>query len=223
LEGFLIIRNKHWRINSKQTTKMLTLVLLMAGFTLNASPLVQVTLEGTGGVSNGTDDVLPYYLSVNGVTLSADCYDFFNVITVGEGWQANIDTLAQAAASGMFSADPGALQGYELIAALATMATPTAQSQIDVQEDLWNVFDPQFSVTPGMASSLSTANSEISTFDFSLVEFIEPVEGENVQAFVTSDAPEPASRLLIGLGLLGVGIVKRRGAKVRREKPFGNQ
>src|SRR5580658_7502602 len=122
---------------------MLTIMLLVAGFTLNAGPLVQVTFEGTGGVSNGADYVLPYYLSVNGVSLSADCYDFFNTITPGESWKANIDTLGQAAASGMFTGYAGALHGYELIGVLATLATPSAQSRIDVQEDVWNVFDPQ--------------------------------------------------------------------------------
>jgi hypothetical protein len=216
----LIIKNKKRETGSTQATSMLTVILLMAGFTLDASPLVQVTFDGTGGVSNGADYVLPYYLSVNGVTLSADCYDFFDSITVGESWAANIDTLAQAAASGMFSGDPGALQGYELIAVLSTRATPTAQNQIDVQEDIWNVFDPHFSVTPGMASSLTTANGEIPAFDFSSVEFIEPVRGENVQAFVTSDAPEPASRILIGMGLVAVGLIRRRRSKGPGARPF---
>jgi hypothetical protein len=205
-------------MNATTTTKILTIVLSMAGFALNAGPLIQVTFETTGGVSNGADYVLPYYLLINGVTLSADCYDFFDTITAGESWNANIDTLAQAAASGMFSGDPGALPGYELIGVLSTLATPTAQSQIDVQEDLWNVFDPHFAVTSGMASYLSTANGEIATFDFSSMEFIEPVKGEDVQAFVTSNVPEPASLFLIGMGLAAVGIIKRRRTKVQRAR-----
>ncbi len=199
-----------------KSPKLLVILLLMTGFTLNASPSVQVTLEGTGGVSNGADDVLPYDLSIDGHNILADCYDFFDTITVGESWTANIDTLAQAAASGKFSGDPGALQGYELIGILSTLPTPTAQSQIDVQDDMWNVFDPgKFVVASDMASDLSIANAEIPTFDFSRVEFIEPTQGENVQAFVTSDAPEPASCLLIAMGLIALGALKRRRAKVQ--------
>jgi hypothetical protein len=189
-------------------------ILLATGHTVIASQLVQVTLEGTSGVSNGTNYVLPYDLSINGQNILADCYDFLDVVAVGETWAANIDTLAEAATSGKFSGRPGALQGYELIGVLSTLATFGAQSQIDVQEDLWNVFDPgNFVVTPDMASDLSIANAEIPTFDFSRVEFIEPLQGENVQPFVTSSTPEPASCLLFAMGLLALGSLHRRGAR----------
>jgi hypothetical protein len=196
--------------------RLLTLpaiALLMAGLTLNASPLVQVTLVGTSGVSDGTDYVLPYDLSINGQNILADCYDFSDSIAIGETWTANIDTLAQAAASGKFSGNPGALHGYELIGVLSTLALPGAQSQIDIQEDMWNVFDPGrlFAATAGMTSDLAIANAEIPTFDFSRVEFIEPTQGESVQPFVgpTSSTPEPASCVLMAMGLIALGSLKR--------------
>jgi hypothetical protein len=195
-----------------KSLSMLVIPLLMTGLNLNAGQLVQVTLEGTSGVSNGTDLVLPYELSINGQNILADCYDFFDTVTIGESWMANIETLAEAATSGKFSGDPGALHGYELIGVLSTLALFGPQSQIDIQEDMWNVFDPaKLAATPGMASDLAIANAEIPTFDFSRVEFIEPLQGESVQPFVTSSAPEPASCLLFGIGLAALGSLKRRG------------
>ncbi len=108
----------------------------------------------------------------------------------------------------MFSGNPGALQGYELIGVLSTLALFGAQSQIDIQELLWNVFDPDwFALTSGMTSELSLANAEMPVFDFSRVEFIEPLQGESVQPFVVFSTPEPASWLLIAIGLSALALI----------------
>lgn len=79
----------------------------------NARPSQQahwfkVTFEGTSGVSSGSEDALPHYLSFDrGAPIAADCCDLLDRITPGETWTANIDTLAQAASSGMFASNPG--------------------------------------------------------------------------------------------------------------------
>jgi hypothetical protein len=201
-------RNEH---NMKTTIKLLAMALLVGTICLNAET-IQVTFNGTTGVNNGSDYVLPYFLTVGSLDISADCYDLFNEITTGESWMANIDTLGEAASSGMFSADRGALQGYELIGVLSTLLTPTPQSQIDIQQDMWNVFDQgAFATTASMASYLWTASSEIPTFNFGSVEYIEPVAGSGTQAFVaSSNAPEPTSLFLLGAGLLALSLMRRR-------------
>ena len=205
-------------------TKTLLAITLMAGFNLSAGSLVQVTFTGTGtfgvpgdGVTNGTDHVLPYYLSINGsFPLPADSCDFFDPITVGETWAASIDSLYQAAVAGKFYDNYWALLGYEQIGVLSMMPTPSAQSKIDLQDTIWNVFAPgSFTVDTGMAWDLAIANTGIATFDFSSVEYIEPLYGANIQAFVmpsglVSATPEPSTMLLLGAGIISLGLVKRR-------------
>ncbi len=188
--------------------KKLSLILLMAGC-LSASP-VNVTFTGTSGITDSAgDQVFPYFLSINGgPAITADCYDFFDHITLGQTWTANIDTLAQAAATGRFSGNPGALAGYELIGVLSTLAALTPQNDIDLQQDIWNVFDVgHFSVSPGMAAYLSLAASAMPAFDFSRVSFIEPVTIGTAQPFVVlaPPAPEPGTLFLIGAGLIVIG------------------
>ena len=195
--------------------KRLSLILLMAG-SLSAST-VNVTFIGTSGIADSAgDQVLPYYLSIDGgPALAADCYDFFDQITTGQTWTANIDTLAEAVATGRFSGDPGALAGYELIGVLSTLTALTPQNDIDLQQAIWNVFDAgRFSVSPGMAAFLALATSDVPVFDFSQVRFIEPVTPGSAQPFVVLEsappAPEPGTLLLIGAGLVVIGGRKWR-------------
>jgi len=200
------------------------LVLLTAmGLSANVAT---VTFDGPAtGVNNGTDYVLPYDLTVDGQPVLADCYDFFDQISTGETWQANEDTLAQADATGMFA---GNLTGYEMVGVMSTMSAPTPQSQIDLQEAMWNVFDPgAFVVTAGMAADNATAAGEIAGFNFSVVRYLEPVlpPSGGVKADVAvappqpfvfdvpkklEFTPEPWSAVLMGLGLVVVGVWRRR-------------
>jgi hypothetical protein len=197
--------------------KRLSLLLLMAA-SLSAGTVVNVTIEGTGGTTNAAGiPVLPYFLSIDGgPTISADCYDFFDFITPGETWMANVDTLSEAVASGRFSSDPNALARYKLVAVLSVLAALSPQDDIDLQQDLWNVFDPgAFPVaSPGMTAFLATANADLPTFDFSRVEFLEPAAGVQAQAFAipleAPGTPEPSTLLMIAAGFIVIGRRKWR-------------
>ena len=184
-------------------------VLLLAGLTLDASTIVNVTFEGTSGVTDSAgDQVLPYFLSINGgPNVAADCYDFFDSISVGQSWNADVDTLAEAVASGKFSSSPGALHGYELIGVLSTLAALTPQNDIDLQQAMWDVFDPgAFTIDAGISAYMATANADLPTFNFARIEFLEPVAGVNAQPFaLLVAAPEPANAMLAGLAGRGGG------------------
>lgn len=186
----------------KMQFMFLTSALLIAGLSARAAQ-VTVTLVSVG-VTDGVNNVLPYEISIDSVLTAADCYDFFDGVQVGQTWQANKLTLAQASTSGLFSGKPNALAGYELIAALSAEAATTSQAQIDLQHAIWNVFDPlRFAVTTGVANDLAAANAAIAGgFDFSTVAFIEAVKGSNIQALVvSSNASEPPAIALAAIGL----------------------
>lgn len=191
---------------------------LVAAIPASANP-VTIELTGTSGVSDGADYVLPYFLSINGGTpISAACYDFFDAAFVGETWTANELNLSEAVTSGQYASDPNALEDYEMVGVLSTLTTVSAQDQIDLQHDLWNVFDPgTFTLDAGMSVYVAAATAELPTFNFANTRYLEGVIPGD-QAFVFSggdtlrfpDSPEPASLLLIGIGLLAIPALSRR-------------
>lgn len=191
-------------------------LLFLSALALSANP-VTVQLTGTSGVSDGSDFVLPYFLSIDGgAPIPAACYDFFDAALVGETWTANELNLSEAVTSGQYASDPNALEDYEMVGVLASLSAVTAQDQIDLQHDLWNVFDPgTFTTDAGMAAYLATATAVLSTFNFSGTEYLEgSIPG--FQAFVIhndtlrfSDTPEPWSALLAATALIAIGSWRR--------------
>ncbi len=189
---------------------------------------VSVTFLGTDtGVNNGTDFVLPYQLSIDGITTDATCYDILDGVNPGQSWTANVWTAAQAATLGQFHNEPNAAASYDEIAFLSQQTTSSAQDQIDLQEVIWNVFGGnQFSVTTGMQSYLDLLKTEAFTnFNFGSVEFLEDADQNagRAQAFVVSSStpglhsnsavPEPGTMALLAGGLLLVSLKAFRVSK----------
>jgi hypothetical protein len=182
---------------------------------------VALTFVGAGtGVTNGADYVLPYQLTVNGVLVNAICYDVFDEVTAGQTWTANELTLDQAAVAGQFHAGPNALAEYKEIGFLSRQVTASPQNQIDLQQDIWNVFAPgRYAVTAGMQSYLNLlATSAFTSFDFGSVRFLEDINqgSGRAQAFVIDpppSVPEPGTVMLFGGGMLLVFAVKFRNSR----------
>ena len=180
-----------------QIMKNTTLLLLLTASLASADTITMIS--GSGGQ-------IPYQITDNGIPTTVDCYDFLDYISIGQSWQANSDTLAQAAATGRFSSKPNALYGYELIGVLSTLSAPTQLDQIAIQQDLWDVFDPgAFAPNALMMSYDSTAAAEISGFDFSKVRYLEPT-GKDGQAFVvvSSSTPEPGTLWMMFASLVAL-------------------
>jgi hypothetical protein len=211
-------------------------VALISAETLVFADSVTVTLAGAGPVNDGVDYVLPYQLTIDGQgPYDADCYDFFDNVNLGQSWQANELTLNQAAISGAFSGTSGhgvgsnALADYEEVAWLSAQATPTSQSQVDLQHAIWNVFDPgAFAVTTGMQQILGNlAAAQASSYNgFSFADFLfleattgSSGDGDFPQAFVLETggntggvnpvAPEPGSVVLLGIGVALIAVSRR--------------
>ncbi len=219
---------------------MATSALILTATFLKADS-VDVTLTAAGPANDGVDYVLPYELSINGLLTPADCYDFFDEVTVGEQWQANELTLSEAAQFGAFSGaayDNGstALDNYEEVAWLSSQPTSTEQNQIDLQHAIWNIFDPgAFAVTSGMQTYLTGWQSALNTGldpswfdDYLFVEATSgaPGDGTFPQTFVietgsgqnnsSPTTPEPGSIVLLSIGVALLWIGARRPSHLRR-------
>ena len=218
------------------STKWYTLAVLVGMGLMMAlsaeAETVSVTFLGANtGVNNGTDYVLPYQLSIDGITTNATCYDILDSVIANETWTANVWTAAQAATMGQFSSQPNAAAGYDEIAFLSQQTTSSPQDQIDLQEDIWNVFGGNvFTPTTGMLKYLGLLNTEAYTnFAFGSVEFLEDTNQATgrAQAFVVSasspglnnnaSTPEPGTMALLAGGLLLVSLkafrVRKAGAR----------
>jgi len=195
-----------------------------------ASTVAITFLGADTGVNNGTDYVLPYQLLVDGVPTEATCYDIFDAVNGGESWTANVWTPSQAIAQGQFSGAPNAAAGYDEIAFLSQQTTSSPQNQIDLQQDIWNIFGGNlFTVTAGMQSYLNLLSTPAyANFNFNSVEFLEDVNqgAGRAQAFVVSSsspglssvvAPEPGTSTLLagGLLLMAAGAFRFRKASAR--------
>ena len=201
-------------------------ILLIFGLSSQAET-VQVAFVGYDTyVQNGQYYVLPYQLNVDGTVIDATCYDIFDDVNVGQTWEANVLTVDQAAANGQFSSWFGdysdALNAYERVGFLSHQATYSAQDQIDLQQDIWNVFAPgTYGVTTGMQGYLNLlTTAAFANFDFNTVRFLEEVNqgSGRAQAFVidpSAGTPEPGTVMLLGTGLLLVGVGRIRRKSVR--------
>jgi hypothetical protein len=188
---------------------------------------VSVTFLGANtGVNNGADYVLPYQLSVDGITTNATCYDIFDNVSVGQTWIANVWTTPQAITEGQFSSALNAAAGYDEIAFLSQQATSSPQEQIDLQEDIWNVFGGNvYPVTSGMQDYLNLLSTPAyAVFNFGSVEFLEDADQSagRAQAFVisvptpgesTAPTPEPGTMMLLAGGLLLMSVKAFRFGK----------
>ncbi len=208
------------------STKWYTVALLFGmalpmALSAEASTVSVTFLGADTGVNNGTDFALPYQLLVDGITTDATCYDMFDSVSLGQTWIANVWTTPQAILEGQFSGEPNAAAGYDEIAFLSQQTTNSPQDQIDLQEDIWNVFGGnQFPVTPGMQSYLDLLNTAAyANFNFASVEFLKDADqgAARAQAFVVSSSspglhsltptPEPGTMALLAGGLL-LGALK---------------
>jgi hypothetical protein len=221
---------------------MIKNVILTAAFGLLLSVAASAdtaTIEflGTTGVSDGTDFVLPYEVSINGVDQFVTCYDNLDVVSDGQIWQANLLTLSQAAANGYFSNDANPTAGYERIAWLDTQTYSDQDQEIGLQYAIWSVFGNAPAATGTVltdelayeAAADAAATGGYSGFDFSSFVFIEedggvPGAQGTEQAFVYSTSssfpvggvdpavPEPGGFALAGIGTI-LFVVRRSLAK----------
>ena len=198
------------------------LLTLGAAFAASASfaDTVSMTFTGTSGVSNGSENIYPYYFSINGSSTSTNlmCVSFNNEIYQGESWTAT--TAAITTASSKIAQEDAYL--FSLIGG-------GTYTNNDIQEAAWYLGAsnpsavPTTSADPALLAAAASAVTKadlggFSSFDNGQFTLFTPVAGTQTandgipQTFVgVAPTPEPGSLLLLASGLFGgAGFVYRR-------------
>jgi hypothetical protein len=215
------------------------MVLFAILLVLPASYAGADTIQFTGaptGVNDGSFYVLPYQLTIDGSTQNVVCYDFFDEVSNGDAWQANILNIGMAATSGFFGS-PDATAQYERVAWLTAQTWTDTDEQIGLQYAIWNVFDPG-STTSADALQYeqeadAAAGGGYNGFDFTPFRFIQEIgvlsgQPGTMQAFVyetsaggpdflsvqPTGAPEPRTWLMLISGGLLLFAGKKKASRI---------
>ena len=201
------------------------LTFFMFGALLSAGT-VNVTLLDAGNpqVSDGTDFVSPYTLSVNGTNYAALCVDSQDWSTVKASWSANLTAVGSSSLA--TTRNPGEQTEYEEAAYLYTLITQSGADRIDIQHAAWDIMNNSITSSTSLAGlklfsgdssyiNQATANYNKSGLNFNNFDLVTSVNCPPQQEFlICSNAPEPASFALLGIGFLMVGATRAwRGRK----------
>jgi hypothetical protein len=205
---------------------------LLAAATTLANAETIVFMGPTTTVNDGSTYVLPYQVTINGVSQLVTCFDLADDVYDGDTWTASIMNIGAAAASGFFKVS-NAFSLYERVAWLSAQAYSNADQQVGLQHAIWNVFGSTFETADSLqyeaAADLAAANN-YANFDFSSFRFIQQPDGVSgqagiYQAFVyqlnsaglsaaSANDPEPATVLLFVSGLGFVFLMVRRNRRL---------
>jgi hypothetical protein len=209
--------------------KLFTTLGLLAGLATIAAADTIVFKGMPTGVTDGSLYVMPYQLTVDGVTLTVTCYDNYDEVQTGDTWQAQILTIQEAAVSGFFSENDETAR-YKRIAWLSARNYANSDQQIALQHAIWNVFGSAYETDGSMLYETAADNAAATGyagFDFSIFRFIQQ-PGAHAgdpgvrQAFIytvplppsggfdTPAVPEPAAFWLAGPALIIAGLSRRR-------------
>ena len=191
---------------------MLQIILILLSLLLCASPAHADTLTLISGSANdGQYYVGPLTASLNGQAIPGGitCLDTGHESYLGTSWQVAVHRLPDVA--GTMFAD---LLKYQEAAWLLSQFAGNPGQIIQIQYSIWDIFHPGSYTDTGtwltQAQGINPAD-----YNFASVVIYTPVgTGIGNQEFMSGGAskvPLPATWLLLGSGLLGMMIAKKRG------------
>lgn len=201
--------------------KALSQVLCLAGLLFGAGSAFAdqftITFNGVNGAAADGFYVGPYYGTINGDPVTLYCLDFANDVSFGESWLANLTPIDGSGdlSHTRFGGLPNALTLYQEAAWLTTQYAGNPGSYGDIQETIWQLFDPN-APPPSSDHWLQLAESDYHGLDFSKFEVVTnapPVYATGqVQEFLIDPAPvpEPSAVILLGTVVIAVFVVLRR-------------
>ncbi len=189
-----------------------------------AGSTVQLTLNG-GGPADAGVLVYPYQITVSGSTTIPNgsyftaCDSYYNHLSIGESWQANINTM-NTVQHAKFGSD--AVQ-YEAAAWLISKmeGNDDAQQVGDLNFALWNLFE-DVSHTAGYTAGAAEdykealnphnlANIHVRQIVIFTPTDLTPDGPQELIAYLPSaPTPEPGSLALFGTGISSLGFALRR-------------
>ena len=187
-----------------------------------ASVIEALQFTGTGGLSVNGTYVAPYFGTLNGVPELFVCIDDAHPVNNGDGWQAYVGS--QTDLTHAYYQGPSVTQVYgeeftlagQMLAQwdLYQNGLPTQQSaaadQIRFLQVLaWDITNPgSQSLSSDQQAYKSSLEGQNLTSGFDSWRIDSDV-AHGGQEFV-HNTPEPATCLLFGIGLIGIGLVRRK-------------
>jgi hypothetical protein len=217
--------------------RVLCFVAALAFLAVAPSAFADASMTLTGAGSNVLDNIYmgPYTATINGVSTPVICDDFSDESFLPESWTAYTSTFP-GLTNVMFTGanetqnyEEAAYLGLELLA-----APPNSLQAGEIQFALWNVFDPNaiptltsYNAADGAAALLyfegaETGYSSLTPAQLAEFTFYTPNTNDSItcggsacastppQEFMTVNTPEPSTMLLLGIGVCGLFLVKRR-------------
>jgi hypothetical protein len=185
--------------------KFLSLFFVNSILLLATPVFFNVNFINGGNITNGTDYVGPYNLTVNNIPISGPCISFFDDVYNGEVWEATEVPITNFSGSEFIQLEEASW--------LNTQFAIQPNQTIAIQQAIWIIFN-----TPSTSFSediLETNNfvlqSELNydTINLSAFQILVPLEGSEFpledgipQTYLLQVTPEPTFLMVGGLALL---------------------